>query len=83
MEDKDLDFLKEMGFDPKTLTISPETIFQMHMINIAVAVIMIAIGAFLVHKSKKQKSSGKKTAGWILIGLGTVITLTHCIQMLL
>lgn len=75
MDDKDLDFLKEMGVDP-------ETVFQMHIINIAVAVIMIGLGAFLLFKSRKQKSSGKKTAGWILIGLGTIVTLTHVIQML-
>ena len=83
MTDEDLEMLEQFGIDVEQL-IAPEAMFRMHLLNIFIGVIMLAIGICLLCKTRKQKeNSGKKIAGWILAGMGVTVAITHTIQMIL
>ena len=83
MTDEDLEMLEQFGIDVDKLT-APEAMFRMHLFNIITGVIMLVIGILLLCRSRKQReNSGKKIAGWILVGLGVTVTITHTIQMIL
>jgi hypothetical protein len=80
MADKDLEELRVLGVDISKIT--PEEIFKVHMLNIGVGILMLLIGSFLLFNTRKEKKSGKKTAEWILIGIGITVCLVHVVQML-
>jgi hypothetical protein len=79
MTEKDLAELSELGIDVSKIT--PEAILRVHLINIGVGIIMLLIGGYLLFKTRKEKKSGKKTAGWILIGIGSTVCLIHIVQI--
>ena len=51
-------------------------------INIIVGVLLIAVGIIMFVLSRKQSSKGKRTAGWICIGIGCLGVLSGVIQLL-
>ena len=56
---------------------------QMHAFNIAIAAIMIIIGAILAYQTRNNiLKNGKKIAGWILLILGILTLITHVIQLI-
>lgn len=79
MTGKALEELHALGIYPDTVT-SAE-IFKVHMLNIGVAAVMLLIGTLLLFITRKETDSGKKIAGWILIGLGFTVAAVHIIQM--
>lgn len=52
-------------------------------INVIVGILLIAVGIILFCISKNQSSKGKKTAGWICIGIGCLGILSGVIQFVL
>jgi len=55
---------------------------QMHIFNIAVATVIIIIGAILAYKTRNVPlKNGKKIAGWILLILGIITVFAHVIQL--
>ena len=80
MSKEKLNELENLGFDIKSIT--PETIFHVHLMNIVSGMAMIAVGIFLLYRTRKQKSSGKKTVGFILIRLGIAVSVVHILQMI-
>jgi len=57
---------------------------EMHIFNIAFAVVMIIIGAVLVYQTRGvQLKNGKKIAGWILLILGIITVIAHVVQLIL
>jgi len=81
MSTEDLEELAKAGVDIESIT--PESIFRVHLMNIGAGVLMILAGGFLLYQTRKQKGSGKKTAGWILLALGFSVMAVHIIQMIL
>lgn len=81
MSKEDLEELANLGVDIERIT--PESILQVHLMNIGAGVLMILAGGFLLYRTRKQKSGGKKTAGWILLALGFSVTAVHVIQIIL
>ena len=51
-------------------------------INIIVGVLLIAVGIIMFVLSRKQSSKGKRTAGWVCIGIGCLGFLSGVIQLL-
>jgi len=51
-------------------------------INIIVGVLLIAVGIIVLGFSRKQAPKGKKTAGWVCIGIGCLGILSGIIQLL-
>lgn len=81
MKSEEMQELTDLGVDISSIT--PESIFRVHLMNIGAGVLMMLIGGFLLYRTRKQKSSGKKTPGWILLALGFSITAIHVIQTIL
>lgn len=53
---------------------------QMLFANIIMGALLIVVGLFLL---KKQSSKGKKTVGWICIGMGCIGILSGAVQLLI
>ena len=51
-------------------------------INIIVGVLLIAVGIIMFVLSRKQSSKGKRTAGWICIGIGCLGVISGVTQLL-
>lgn len=51
-------------------------------INIIVGVLLIAVGIIVFGLSRNQPSKGKRTAGWVCIGIGCLGVLSGVIQLL-
>jgi len=84
MEEFGRNLMEKMSVDADLFDFSTEAMNRMHIINIIVGVVMMAIGGILLFKIRKQKEGGgKRVAGWILLGLGIVTTVSHVIQMIM
>jgi len=81
MSDNGLKFLEGLGIDPEAFGITDSAIYWSGILNLVTGLIMLVIGAILLYRTRKLKNCNKKTAGWILIGLGTLITLSRVVQM--
>lgn len=51
-------------------------------INIIVGVLLIVVGIIVFRLSRKQSTKGKKTAGWVCIGIGCIGVLSGIVQLL-
>lgn len=84
MEEFGRNLMEKAGIDADLFDFSAEAMTRMHIINIIVGVVMMAIGGILLFKIRKQKDDGgKRIAGWILLGLGIATTVAHIIQMIM
>jgi len=84
MGEKERELIEKFGFDLSEFDFSSEAMFKMHLLNIVTGAAMLVVGGILLFKTRKQKNGGgKRIAGWILVGLGAAVTITHTIQMLL
>jgi hypothetical protein len=54
---------------------------QLHIANIALAVILIIIGINLLFKRPKTKKTKTKTIGFICLGIGVLSVLSQIIQI--
>lgn len=79
MTPEELEELADFGVDIESIT--PESIFRVHLMNIGAGILMVLIGVFLLLRTK-QKGSGKRTAGWILLTIGISVVGVHVIQMI-
>ena len=84
MEELGRDLMEKAGVDADLFDFGAEAMTRMHLINIIVGVVMMAIGGVLLFQIRKQKDGGgKRVAGWILLGLGIATTVAHTIQMIM
>lgn len=51
-------------------------------LNIIIGVLLIAVGIIVFGLSRKQASKGKRTVGWVCIGIGCLGILSGIIQMI-
>ena len=76
--------IEKMEGDPNLPEFSAATVSTMHIFNIIVGIVMLVIGGILLFTVRKQKvGGGKRVAGWILVGLGCITTVTHILQIFL
>ncbi|MGL6201183.1 MAG: hypothetical protein ACRC3H_19860 [Lachnospiraceae bacterium] len=79
MTPEELEELADLGVDIESIT--PESIFRVHLMNIGAGILMVLIGVFLLLRTKKKRG-GKRTAGWILLAIGISVIGVHVMQMI-
>ena len=75
--------MAKTGISLNPFNFNAEISSGMHILNIGAGILLMIIGGALLFTMRKQeRGGGKRVTGWILLGLGLVITVLHIIRII-